>query len=97
MLYLMRAFLNDHLNARTAQSPLVPGSDLGIRSDEHGTDRISHCRSLSSMKSSEVVRILEKAHMESEDTFDLKGLSVLGRATRRPMRHEVMRKINLSN
>jgi hypothetical protein len=26
------------------------------------------------MKSSEVVRILEKAHMESEDIFDLKGL-----------------------
>jgi hypothetical protein len=49
------------------------------------------------MKSSEVVRILEKAHMESEDIFDLKGLSVLVRATRRPMRHEVMRKINLSN
>jgi hypothetical protein len=49
------------------------------------------------MKSSEVVRILEKGHMESEDIFDLKGLSILGRATRRPMRHEVMRKINLSN
>jgi hypothetical protein len=71
--------------------------DADICVFEHGTDRISHCRSLSSMKSSEVVRILEKAHMESEDIFDLKGLSVLGRATRRPMRHEVMRKINLSN
>jgi hypothetical protein len=47
-------------------------SFLGIRSDEHGTDWMSHCRSLSSMKSSDGVRMLEKAHMESEDTFDLK-------------------------
>jgi hypothetical protein len=42
------------------------------------------------MKSSDGVRMLEKAHMESEDT-------VLGRTTRRPTRHEVMRKTNLSN
>ena len=44
-------------------------SVLGIRADEHGTDWMSHCRSLSSMKSS---RMLEKAHMESEDTFDVR-------------------------
>ena len=47
-------------------------SVLGIRSDERGTDWMSHWRSLSSMKSSEGIRMLEKAYMESEDTFDLK-------------------------
>ena len=45
-------------------------SVLGIRADEHVTVWMSHCRSL--MKSSDGVQMLEKAHMESEDTFDLK-------------------------
>jgi hypothetical protein len=48
------------------------------------------------MKSSDGVRMLKKAHMESEDTFDL-NVYPFGRATRRPTRHDVMRKINLSN
>ena len=48
------------------------------------------------MKSSDGVRMLKKAHMESEDTFDL-NVYPFGRTTRRPTRHDVMRKINLSN
>ena len=87
-------FLNDDLNARTAQPRPMLGSVLGIRSDGHGTDWMSHCRSLSSMKSSEGVRMHEKAHMESEDTFDLKFSAEL-RADRRGT--IVMRKNNLSN
>jgi class 3 adenylate cyclase len=41
------------------------------------------------MKSSDGVRMLKKAHMESEDTFDL-NVYPFGRATRRPTRHDVM-------
>jgi hypothetical protein len=41
--------------------------------------------------------MLQKAHMESEDIFDLKVYPSSGQATRSPTRHDVMRKINRSN
>jgi hypothetical protein len=63
---------NDDLNASTAQSRSMLDSVLGIRSEAHGAVRISHCQRVSLMKSSECVRMLEKIHMESADTFDLK-------------------------
>jgi hypothetical protein len=67
--WALQAFPNDDLNARTEQPRPMLHSLLGIRADAHRSDWMSHCRSLSSMKSSDGVRMLEKAHMESEDTF----------------------------
>jgi hypothetical protein len=60
------------MTSSSADSRPMLDSVLGIRADEHGTGWMSHCQSLSSMKSSDGVRMLKKAHMESEDTFDLK-------------------------
>jgi hypothetical protein len=41
--------------------------------------------------------MLKKAHMESEDTFDPKAYPFWAELRARPTRHDVMRKINLSN